>query len=647
MSVQKVDNPQTDDTVDSTVKNVLNISSRVKGLHKSQDNNKKEVIDNNVESVVKNHLNGQPIQIVPSLNEDEDKSTQSSPFYDKEKDMIEDGLIHEQSAIFDEFLPNASDLELLIKQCGEFGCFQWTHFFFLLLLATCGGACSFYYVFAVALPQYRCQLPNAVWPNDHFHPQNETHANLIHQWIPNNEFSNCFMYTSSFDNHLPIKCLNWTYDQGTYGYTFTEEQNLVCSDGPKRSLIAVAMSFGLTFVILTGRLSDSIGRKKTVTIGLSLFIVFSIITQTILQLRILNEKYQFILLFVNQLLTGVTCTYFTAAYILIMELSTSKYSSWGASLFLIGYTLGEIIVACLAWIVKDWLLLKWSITIYAALISLPYFYFMPESPRWLYDKQRWPQLQQLLRRIAKANGRKDEMWLSSCPTANIPKERSTSNTVSIAQAKSCTQELYLLFTNRGAVKRLFVCCLISFITLLLFFKIGYGLGTLKINPYISVIVGAVVEALGYFTGGYLIKKIGRKATLIIFLSITAICILTTIHINNRWNVFIISQLGKFTISAAVFNTWVWTPELHPTPIRGTGTAIVESMGRVGALLAPVIDATSTRKSHQQITAYIYSMMAVIVAILSFTLPETKGRPLPESFEEIEQWKKEKSVVVSH
>ncbi|CAF0837251.1 unnamed protein product [Didymodactylos carnosus] len=523
-----------DDYIDSIVKNILHVAPEQVGFlsHKNEEESMNETTKD-INDIVRNFLNVQPMQIVPLLKDD--NSARSSHCSREDLQKI-DGFTLEQSAIFDESLAHSVELEFIIKQCGEFGRFQCTHFFLLTLLATCSGVASFYHVFGTAVPQHRCQLPQHLWANDQFQVHNETHKNYIDQWTPKDVSSNCFTYNASFENRSIVNCHKWLYDRTVYGYTFTEEHNLVCSNSTKRTLLAAAFSFGLMFVIITGGLADCFGRKKAITLVFCLFAIVSIITQIALQLRILKEKYQFILLFMNQIFTGVACTYFICAYVLIMELSSLKYSGLGACLFLVGNIVGEIIVTFLAWVIKDWLLLKWFITGYILLLSLSYVYFIPESPRWLYSQQNWSELESLLSRIAKTNGRKNETWLPLYPTVVTARKLFSSNTFADEQTTSCMKQSYPLLTTRDAIKRLY--------------------------------------------------------------------------------------------------------ELHPTMFRVTSLAIVEFMSRAGTLIAPIIDKTNS-STNQRMLVYIYATATVIAAIFAFTLPETKGKPLPGSFDEIQGWKTKK------
>ncbi len=82
-------------------------------------------------------------------------------------------------------------------------------------------------------------------------------------------------------------------------------------------------------------------------------------------------------------------------FLLLMELTSSSHTSLAGNSAVIGFTIGEGFITLFAYLAHDWLRLKWIITCYFALI-LPYLYFVPESPYWLFSKKKYNQLEDYL-----------------------------------------------------------------------------------------------------------------------------------------------------------------------------------------------------------------------------------------------------------
>jgi hypothetical protein len=304
-------------------------------------------------------------------------------------------------------------------------------------------------------------------------------------------------------------------------------------------------------------------------------------------------------------------------FLLLMELTSSSHTSLAGNLALVSFTFGEVMATVFAYIARDWLNLKWFNSTYFALI-LPYLYFVPESPYWLFSQKKYGQLEACLRKIARTNGRDDIEWFPHY------RQLIRDPSVPIKNTKQ-TKERKI----RCLLPRLSVSGLIAFVTMLLYIKISYGLGAMNksFSPHWNIIIGAVVEGLGYVSASFLITtRLGRKYALIVYSLFTSICVLVIPFIKETYPIvtIVISQMGKLMISGAVSASWVYVPELLPTSMRGFGNAIFVFIGRFGAILAPIVDAALGDR-YLKITFYVYSGLTILMIGVVILLPETRNR----------------------
>ena len=310
----------------------------------------------------------------------------------------------------------------------------------------------------------------------------------------------------------------------------------------------------------------------------------------------------------------------------MLELTSSVHTSFAGNLTFVAYTIGEVIVTLSAYITRDWQKLKWADTIFIGLV-IPYLYFMPESPLYIYSKGQYVQLEKLLRRIATQNGRKDLDWYSCY------QELVRSRPIKLTQKNEVTflQKSYQLFMHRATIFKLLISGLIGFTTLMLYIKISYGLAMMNMSPYLGILIGAVVEATSYITSSFLIStRLGRKGSFFIMMCLTIICTLLIpiiVKYSTVATVFV-AQIGKYAISGATAISWIFVPELFPTSIRSTANGFFITFGRIGAISAPVLN-TSISKDYLQYTFYVSSVLAIIVLLFSLLLPETKDKPLDD------------------
>jgi putative MFS transporter len=313
-----------------------------------------------------------------------------------------------------------------------------------------------------------------------------------------------------------------------------------------------------------------------------------------------------------------------------MELTTSNYATFVGNLALIAFAFGEIVVTGMAYICRHWLLLKWAMTLYI-LALVPYLFFVPESPYWLLTKYRYNELEILLHQIARCNQRSESKWFPFYRYV-IENHRNQKNINQKNRLKlSFFDKIHRFLTHIPTMSKLLISGFFGFTTLFLYYKISYHLGAMdEIDPYLNIIIGAIVEAIGYLAPSLLMIRYGRKPIFILFLIVTVICLLLTplTFNHSRLIIILVAQLGKFAISGAVGVTYIFVPELFPTSIRGTGMGSFIFFSRVGSTIAPMIDASVSH--NRSLTTYMYYLYAILTALcvfLTILLPETRNVPL--------------------
>ncbi len=87
---------------------------------------------------------------------------------------------------------------------------------------------------------------------------------------------------------------------------------------------------------------------------------------------------------------------------------------------------------------------------------------------------------------------------------------------------------------------------------------------------------------------------------------------------------IISILARSSAVAANGTTWVVTPELYKTEIRGTGHSSCNAFTRIGAFLSPFVVQSQLSNASVGTILFIINCIGIIVSML---IPETIGRDL--------------------
>lgn len=153
----------------------------------------------------------------------------------------------------------------------------------------------------------------------------------------------------------------------------------------------------------------------------------------------------------------------------------------------------------------------------------------------------------------------------------------------------------------------------------------FGDGSTYLTYRNSLIV-AVLGVPGALLGGFLVElpRFGRKGTLAVSTAVTGVFLYgsTTALTSNAllgWN-------SAFSFSSSIMYAvlYSFTPELFPTPQRGTGNALAATCNRVFGIMAPII----AMFANLQTSAPVYTSGALFLAagLLVLILPfESRGK----------------------
>ncbi|CAF4455293.1 unnamed protein product, partial [Rotaria sp. Silwood2] len=366
-----------------------------------------------------------------------------------------------------------------------------------------------------------------------------------------------------------------------------------CASKPKQSWIATLMQCGGFALLIIGTFADRFGRKTTTSFVTIFLFLTCLTTQIIMQWIPMTVEMKFALLLLNQFASGLSAAAFSLIFILGLELTSSSHTSLAGNAALVSFTIGECIVTLFAYLAKDWQILKWADTAF----------------------------------IATTNKRKEEDWY---PVYQEFLKNQSSKLLHVNEL-TFSQKAHRILTHRPTVVKLLTTALLGFTTLMLYIKISYGLAVMSISPYLGILIGAAVEAAGYIAGSLLIStRLARKGSFILMaiLTIISVILIPIILKHSSIATVFIAQFGKFAISGAIAVSWIYVPELFPTSIRSSANGFFIAFSRIGAIVAPIINA-SVSNEYLPYTFYASAGLAVIVVLLTLVLPETKYKQLDE------------------
>jgi MFS family permease len=130
--------------------------------------------------------------------------------------------------------------------------------------------------------------------------------------------------------------------------------------------------------------------------------VLNIILTFLISVKSINDHLQQLLFGVLRLLSGIACNFYAVAVVIAIEICGPSKRVMASNIIYYFYVLGEFLVVFFAYFVTDFRVYYGILTGIITLIAF-YFWFLPESPRWLLANNRSSQAYLVFKRIAKSN----------------------------------------------------------------------------------------------------------------------------------------------------------------------------------------------------------------------------------------------------
>ena len=398
-----------------------------------------------------------------------------------------------------------------------------------------------------------------------------------------------------------------------------------------------------------GYFSDKYGRK-TICLLMSILMSLSIIMNELLQLEIfgleINSKY--LAYVISQFILGFTSyVLYVTSYVLLLEITSSKFSTIVSNINLYMYVVGEFIALLVGYFARDWHVINIFLAGYSVFVVMMVAFILPESPRYLIAQKKYKKAYDVLRAIAKSNQKKEfilkESELSLLYETNqesgdsFPNE--TDNNVlenieiNVKVKESQSMLEYLVNPIFNLVKT-FLLTYIWIALSMIYYGVGLGITSISSNfdPYLMYFLSSVAEIFGYICC-HLNDKFSRKKVLIGFLGSASLMCLTVAVIpqNNdnktiSWNsilIIIFASIGKAMASAAFNSGYVFTSKQYPTNVRNTLVSLVSSIGRVGSLISPQINLLRVLV-WDALPYLIFSFTSLIACLFTLFLPDTSS-----------------------
>ena len=339
------------------------------------------------------------------------------------------------------------------------------------------------------------------------------------------------------------------------------------------------------------------------------------------------------------------------------EIVSSQKRSFFSSIINMGYGLCGIMYSLIFMYVQNWRYDFYILIGFSLFLGLLIWLFVYDSPRIYIDNKDMNTTKKILEGIASFNGLKEEylekiesdegkQLINEILDYNYEngiemKEINTDNNketelINVDEEKSKKNTKITAFSSLKYPSlryKFLILCVLWFGTRSTSNCIALSSKALPGNYYYNIIFLFIFESSAYYVSGILIniKSLGRRGALwsqYIIITISFL-LLSFMKLSDTFELGL-NIIIRFSAAAIELVFYTYTLEVYPTPVRSVNFGMNVTFGNIGSILSPLV--------YEYLPSWlfmlIFAFFSILHAFLLIFLPETVGRPMIESIEEL-------------
>ncbi|XP_059049275.1 organic cation transporter protein-like [Achroia grisella] len=522
-------------------------------------------------------------------------------------------------------------LETILSHVGEMGRYQKWLFVGMMPFGFIFAFVYFVQMFIAATPQrHWCTVPEL----HHLHWELRRNLSVPPATAVGDPWDKCSTFNANWSEVLEtmappltnttVPCQNgWEFELSDIPYhTVVSERGWVCENAGFAP-IAQSVFFAGSFVggLFFGWLADTFGRVPAL-VGSNLIGcvggLASIFTTGLLDFA-----------FCRFLVGMAYDSCFMMMYILVLEYVGPKHRTWVANMSIaLFFGSGCLVLPWLALWIGDWrqLVLATSLPM---LVALAAPFLVPESARWLSSRGRINRAVEVLKRFEKVNDTK------------IPQDVLDEFIVSSRQMRQTNESLASVFRSpplRNAMIFMiivYMACAVIFDGLV---RMSEGLG---LDFFITFTLTSATEIPSVTLLALVLDRWGRRMLTCGPMAIAGILSLIAAFVPKGIPQVSLAIMARFCINMSYNAAIQWSTELLPTGVRASGTSLIHVSGYIATVVSPFI--VYSERLWSSLPLLLLGLIAMVAGTFGVLLPETKGRPMPQSIADGERLVREHSL----